>query len=244
MSDLRSRIKSLPVLGPLLESGWRRLTGRRDLCFTLMQSPLLSTAACIVKIGANDGASGDPIGQLLLRRPAMRCVFVEPVAHLLDRARKTWGDAPRFTYVNAAVNDGSPSTFFYLDPSARAHLPDLEIDPDQLGSFDRLHILKHPGGGRLAPYIRTMAVEGMSLDALFRHAQVTRLDVLHIDTEGWDWKILSQLDLTRWRPAHILFEHIHLDEIDKNAACDRLSPLYDIEVYGTDWLWSRKTPTA
>lgn len=240
-SDLRYQIKLLPILGPILESGWRRLTGRRDLCFTLMQSPLLSDNACIVKIGANDGAAGDPIGQLLIRRPAMRCVFVEPVTHLLDRARNIWGNSSRFTYVNAAINDGSPATFFYLDPLAREQLPNLEIDPDQLGSFDRMHILKHPGSERLTPYIRSMHVKGMTLDTLLRYAQVNSLDLLHIDTEGWDWKILSQLDLDRWHPAHILFEHIHLAEIDKNSARNYLSACYNIEIYGTDWLCSRKT---
>ncbi len=38
---------------------------------------------------------------------------------------------------------------------------------------------------------------------------------MHIDTEGYDWKILSQLDLNRFSPAIILFEHKHLTKSRK-----------------------------
>jgi FkbM family methyltransferase len=240
-TSLRSRIKRIPVLGTALESTWRAITGRRDLAYVLVRSRILPADACLVKIGANDGYLDDPTAQLLRRRPAMRCVFVEPVPQLLSRARQRWGTDPRFNYVQAAINDGSAAEFYYVDDSAKAQLPDLHIDPDQLGSFDRQHILKHPDGERLAPFIRSLAVEGMSLDALLQVTKLTRLDILHVDAEGWDWRILSQLDLNRWQPAYILFEHIHLTEEERDEAKVRLSPGYDLEVFGTDWLWTRKT---
>jgi FkbM family methyltransferase len=238
---LRTRFKRIPVLGPALEFTWRAITGRRDLAYVLWRSRILPADACLVKIGANDGYLDDPTARLLSRRPAMRCVFVEPVPHLLSRARQRWGTDPRFTYVLAAINEGRPAEFYYVDDSAKAQLPDLRIDPDQLGSFDRQHILKHPDGERLAPFIRSLAVEGMSLDALFAYTKLSRLDILHVDAEGWDWRILSQLDLNRWQPAYILFEHIHLTEQERHEAKARLLPGYDLEVFGTDWLWTRKT---
>jgi hypothetical protein len=46
-----------------------------------------------------------------------------------------------------------------------------------------------------------------------------RIDVLHIDTEGHDAKILAQVDLARWRPAVIMFESVHL-EASERAACE------------------------
>lgn len=241
---LRTRFKGIPILGPALEFTWRAVTGRRDLAFVLQCSRTLPADACLVKIGANDGYLDDPTAPLLRRRPALRCVFVEPVPHLLARARQLWGTDPRFTYVQAAINDGRPAEFYYVDDSAKAQLPDLRIDPDQLGSFDRQHILKHPDGARLAPFVRTLPVEGMSLEALLQHARLTRLDILHIDAEGWDWKILSQLDLNRWQPAYIIFEHIHLTGEERNEARARLAPGYDLEVFGTDWLWTRKPPAG
>jgi FkbM family methyltransferase len=239
-TSLRSRFKGVPVLGPVIEFIWRAITGRQDLAYVLRRSRFLPADACLVKIGANDGYLDDPTAQFLSHRPAMRCVFVEPVPHLLARARRRWGTDPRFTFVQAAINDGHPAEFYYVDVSAKDQLPDLRIDPDQLGSFDRQHILKHPDGERLAPFVRILSVEGMSLDALFRSTKLTRLDMLHVDAEGWDWRILSQLDLERWQPAFILFEHIHLTEEERSDAKARLSPGYDMKVFGTDWLWTRK----
>lgn len=236
---LRTRIKRIPVIGQALEFAWRAITGRRDLAYVLLRSRILPAYACLVKIGANDGYLDDPTAQYLSRRPNVRCVFVEPVPHLLARAQQRWGIDPRFTYVQAAINDGHPAEFHYVDAAAKQQLSDLRIDPDLIGSFDRQHILKHPDGERLAPFIRTLRVEGMSLESLFQSTKLTRLDILHVDAEGWDWRILSQLDLNRWQPAYILFEHIHLTAEERAEARSRLSPGYGFEAFGTDWLWTR-----
>ncbi|MBK7697246.1 MAG: FkbM family methyltransferase [Saprospiraceae bacterium] len=36
------------------------------------------------------------------------------------------------------------------------------------------------------------------------------IDLLHIDTEGYDWEILKQLRLAKYFPRPIIFEHKHL----------------------------------
>lgn len=238
--DARRRLKQVPVLGASLEWLWRALTGRKSLAFDLKRDRRVPRDATLVKIGANDGFTDDPFAELLESRPGMRCVFVEPVPHLLDRARAHWGDAPRFTYLQAAVNDGRDATFYYVDPQARRDHPDVPYEPDLLGSFDRNHILKHPGCDRFEPYIRELPVRGLSLDQVFQESGVSRPDILHVDAEGWDWKILSQLDLTRHRPLYLVFEFIHLSPAEAREARDRLSDGYTLETYGTDWVWRRK----
>ena len=53
--------------------------------------------------------------------------------------------------------------------------------------------------------------------------QIDHVDLLHIDTEGYDWVVLSQFNLERYRPTVILFEYKHLDETDLNRAVAHVS---------------------
>ena len=46
----------------------------------------------------------------------------------------------------------------------------------------------------------------MTIEALFQKNDIKELSLLHIDAEGYDWKILSQLDLECFNPKIILFE--------------------------------------
>jgi hypothetical protein len=60
------------------------------------------------------------------------------------------------------------------------------------------------------------------------------IDILHIHTEGWDWKILSQLRLEKYKPTWIIFEYIHLSIEEKKSAMDMLTSFYDLHERGTD----------
>jgi hypothetical protein len=47
---------------------------------------------------------------------------------------------------------------------------------------------------------------------------VGHVDLLAIDTEGYDWEILRTIDLARWHPRVLIYEHYHLDDADR-AGC-------------------------
>jgi len=57
-----------------------------------------------------------------------------------------------------------------------------------------------------------------------------QIDLLVIDTEGYDYRILQQCDLERLRPTIIMFEHQHLSPGDKAAAYERL------RTHGYTWM--------
>jgi FkbM family methyltransferase len=236
----RMRLKNLPWLGHQVERVYRALTGRKDMTFTIADSGKLRADGLMVKIGANDGAIGDPLVQLLPRYPALRCVFVEPVPALLERAKAAWGNDRRFTFVGAVINDtGQDVSFFFVPDEKLARLPALGIDARQVGSLDFAHVAKHLGVPNPQDFIAEITVPGMTINGLLEKTAPDGVEILHIDAEGWDWKILSGLDLCQWRPAFIVFEHLHLTAEDDAAACAFLKPYYSIEIYGSDWLCQR-----
>lgn len=192
-------------------------------------------AAFVVQIGSNDGKTGDPIYPLLQKNLTWKALFVEPVPYVFEQLKNNYPDNARFRFENVAINNGERLTFHWVDPKARESLPELPYWFDQLGSFDKQHILKH-FDGKLAPFIISAKLEGITLSTLFERNQIEKIDILHIDTEGHDWNILSQLDLKAHAPKFILFEHNHLTTTAVQAARDFLNDQYFLYPIGIDML--------
>lgn len=191
--------------------------------------------ARVVQIGSNDGKTGDPLYPLFQRHPAWRGVLVEPIPYIFAKLKSNYPDTNRFDLANVAIGEDGKVPFYFVDKKAINDLPDLPYWYDQLGSFDRGHIVKELDGV-LEPYIRSMEVESVPLSALLDRYAVGAIDVLHIDAEGYDWKVLQQLDLERFKPTFILCEHHHLKLEERRAALSFLDADYRIFEVGIDWL--------
>jgi FkbM family methyltransferase len=196
--------------------------------------------AVVVKVGANDGITGDPLYNLIHKHEKWKVLFVEPVPYLFDRLIGNYGHVPRHRFEKAAINDGTSCDFYWVGEDAAQELADLPQWWDQLGSFNKEHILKHLNG-RLAPFIRSERVIGLTIHQLFEKHDIHQIDLLHIDTEGYDWAILKQLDLSRYAPNVILFEHAHLSPNDRREALTFLSSLYNTTPIRGDTLACKKS---
>ncbi len=194
----------------------------------------------IVQIGSNDGKSKDPLFDLIQKNTNWQALFVEPVPYLFERLKANYGDDPRFTFEKVAINDGSQQTFYSVKEEAKNHIPDLPVWYDQLNSFDRENIVKHLDGA-LEPYIVETEIEGITLQKLLSKNQIQQVDLLHIDTEGYDWKILSQLDFKQYQPNVILYEHRHISEEERKASLNFLKRKYRIYNLGGDFICISKT---
>lgn len=185
----------------------------------------------VVQIGSNDGKTNDPLYDLFTRYSAWRGLLVEPIAYLCERLRANYPDTDRFAIANVAINQGTDLPFYYFDPQAKIDHPEIPNWYDQLASFDRNHLMKH-FDGMLEPYIRVLDVKGMTLPDLLDAESVAYIDLIHIDTEGYDWKVLQQLDLKHYSPDFILFERHHLSPEELAEALAFLQA--DFEVFSTD----------
>lgn len=194
--------------------------------------------AVFVQVGSNDGVSADPIRDLILANEDWRGIFIEPLRQPFERLRNNYGNEGRFIFVNAAVSD-TPGMrrMYYVSEDARTVLgEELPWYSDLLGSFDRQHIVKH-FGGRLAPYIREEQVKCMALSDILLEYGVERIDLLHIDVEGYDYNVLTQVNYARYSPAVILYEHIHLSSEDRKSAIELLKGYgYGVTEYSQDTL--------
>jgi FkbM family methyltransferase len=208
----------------------RKLRGRSSIFF--------------VQVGSNDGLNGDPLHNLIKGNPRWKGVFIEPVRYTFDRLRSNYNGDDRFVFENIAISESVGEVdFFYVSEDAKAKLGQLPYWYDQLGSFDREHIVKHLEG-RLEPFIVKERVKCETLNHVLSRNRVSKIDLLHIDVEGFDYNILAQVDFLRYRPDVILFEHRHLTSNNKRNAVRLLkSHGYTLGEFGGDtlaWLgWRR-----
>jgi FkbM family methyltransferase len=129
-------------------------------------------AELILDIGANTGAAA---AWFRAHYPAARIVAVEPNPNTVQRLRRNVGVDEGVEVVHGALTDSDGAVHF---------------------AADRLSMM-----GRLVPSASpdTEAVSGFTLASLLdRFAPHATVDLLKMDTEGGEWKILEQpLDLVR-----------------------------------------------
>src|SRR5687767_2699605 len=193
-----------------------------------------------VQVGSNDGVQGDPIHDLIINRKSWGGIFIEPVDFLFNRLRKNYGEAKRFIFENVAISTEKGSRkFYYVSEKAKSEL-DLPFWHDQLGSFDKSHITRMLGE-EISPYIIEGDVECLPLQEVLDRNRVDAIDLLHIDTEGFDYQVLSQVDIKRYKPLVILFEHHLLTDEEFVKARKLLRRTgYRLLHYGNDILAIRR----
>ncbi len=172
-----------------------------------------------IQVGSNDGLHGDPLHNLITTNKEWRGIFIEPVKYLFERLKNNYGSSEKYIFENKAIGSNSRIVeFFYVSESAKSDLgDDLPDWYNQLGSFDKNHILKHLNG-ILEPYIISDKIETVSLQNILDKYKIKAIDILHIDTEGSDYEVLSSFDLSICKPSVILYEHMHLSCIKKKLS--------------------------
>ena len=158
-----------------------------------------------VQIGACDGVSGDSC-HAFVRQGKLRAVLVEPVDASFQKLQQLYKEVPTVTLVRAAIGHSDGNVKFYKVKESGVQID--EFWARQLASFDRRHLLKH---GVASENIEEVEVPCVSLESLVRVHKISRIDLLQIDTEGFDGEIVKMALTLPEQPLCINFEHTHLD---------------------------------
>jgi FkbM family methyltransferase len=208
-----------------LERAPKALLGRRERELTPSLEHVAAhrmlerdVAFFFVQIGAFDGVSGDPLHRLIVRH-GWRGVLAEPQREHFERLEDTYRRQPGLTLRQVAVADRRGVRTLYTVAPRDDH---PQWAP-QVASFDRAQVMRHAGSmPGLAERVQPVQVHCVTLDDLLGEAPDGVVDLLQIDVEGYDAELIRMLDLERWQPAIVRFEHKHLSRRDHDAAVQRL----------------------
>lgn len=163
-----------------------------------------------VKVGANDGLTGDPCGDIFLRDRRWKGLLIEPVNYCAAKLMEIYADQSRFTIEQSAIGQKiARRPFFFMAQEAKEHIQELPDWYDQLGSFSRTHIEKHFDID-VSRFIIEKQVNVFPLSVILERRGCISPVLLHIDVEGFDYEVLKSLNFRKSHPDMILIEHKHL----------------------------------
>lgn len=186
----------------------------------------------IVQVGANDGRLNDPIYRWVNdHATATSVVLCEPQPEVLDPLRENYADHPRAAIFAGAVSSRSEPLVLhrihpdhwdglfadaagrrptYRQPSGKA-----TADRDQARRYARRHVRDDVDVDTI---LEAITVETCDLDGvLARTGLFTRVDVLQVDTEGFDDDVVYASVTDTRRPEVINFEIMWLDDPRREA---------------------------
>lgn len=158
----------------------------------------------LVQIGANDGELFDTLNNYI-KKYNTKSLLVEPIKENFEKLKKNYINFHNITFENSVISIKNEITYLYkVDPirikNYGDHIPGIT-------SFNKSHLINH---GVKKNDIITEKVNTISIINLLNKHEIKELDLLFIDTEGYDGKIVNDfLNNSSLRPI-IILEFIHL----------------------------------
>lgn len=173
-----------------------------------------------LQIGANDGFIYDPIHKFI-KRDNWRGIMLEPQPEVFNQFLiRLHSKRPEITVINAALD--------VIDGTKTLYLPAISNErwATGLASFNREVLVNKIKDGTLKrqalkegitisenedELITGQEIETISPETLLARFGDEKINLLAIDTEGFDYEILKMLDLGRITPDIILYEEVNFD---------------------------------
>lgn len=175
----------------------------------------------LVEIGAFDGIYNEPL-RSWLKSGAFRGLLVEPQPEVYQALVSNYADVPDLAFEQAAVSSENGTSLFWQQKVASDS--NSKLEGKSISSLQKDHLLRHTDttrGGK----IEAITVKTYTFDSLLEKHGITNFDLLQVDAEGADYKILSEIDFSRHHPSIICFEHAHMTFSQLNHLLGQLAKL-------------------
>lgn len=153
-----------------------------------------------IQIGANDGMHNDPLYHYLITSP-WKGLVLEPNPQMMAKLQMNHKDTmSELSFVNAAIGEGVAPILYLTGFNAG------------FASFSKEHVLKHIGVEH-EDKVTSVDIGLTTFSELLTHyPEFSKCDLLLIDAEGWDAKIILSIDFNVFHADLIIFEKIHITE--------------------------------
>jgi FkbM family methyltransferase len=184
-----------------------------------------------LQVGANDGKSNDPVHEYFSDY-GWSGILVEPQTDVFEQGlTKTYATNKKVILENVALGKTEGNLPFFRVAISKARWA------TGLSSFDRKSLEGHIENGYILrkaqdegvaipenkdALIETVLVPTMTVEGLLKKHNVSKINVLCIDTEGYDFEVIKLVDLKKVTPEVIFFESKNLSNGDFVAAKELL----------------------
>lgn len=195
-----------------------------------------------IQVGSNDGIQHDPLYKFI-KRDDWQGIMMEPQKTAFSKLSYAY-QRDNVHLVNKAIAaDNQPKKLYKIAFTE-------ERWASGISSFLRQHVEDRIADGHVdrqckkngitppqnkADYITFDEVQCTNFPSLLKEYDVKKVDILHIDTEGFDYEVIKLFDFSVLKPTVIAFEHTHLSKADYEACKEYLISLdYTLQAFNAD----------
>lgn len=166
-----------------------------------------------MQVGAFDGVTGDPMAAYI-QKYHWKGILLEPQTEHYRKLVAHYQGREGLTILNMALSDTDEKRRLYYVRTKDQRLPDWA---EQLSSFSKAIITRHeaeiPG---IKDLIESKEVSCITFQGIIDRYGLEKIDLLHIDTEGYDFEIIKMIPWMKYHPGIIYYEHKHLSQKDRD----------------------------
>ena len=157
-----------------------------------------------VQVGANDGVLDDPLREVV-KQNHLPGLLIEPLPDIFAKLKDSYGDQPQLRFENTAITANAEGTIPIYRVNGRAH--DVPHHWHGIASLDTATLLAQ---GVPKKQIERTEVRTATLTSVLAKHAITKVDLLQVDTEGYDFEIVRAALNGGILPAIISYEHCWL----------------------------------
>jgi FkbM family methyltransferase len=156
-----------------------------------------------VQIGSNDGTKNDLLHRYILKNE-WKGILVEPEKKNFKNLMNTYSLTEGLIFENVGIGTEKSEMLFYKVKDVTEQEPGWY---DQIGSFNKkVFLMNIEFGKNLSSRISIERLPVISFDDLLQKNSFRKVDLLHTDTEGFDYKILRSIDFGKYEIRMLIFE--------------------------------------
>lgn len=186
--------------------------------FTLVKEYLYREGKAInfIQVGANDGVRFDDL-YYSVTSGKWKGLVIEPVPETFERLKINYRGVSGVKPINIAIHPNKEfENVYHVNPEKLYKYPDWVYG---IASMLKSHLLNN---GINEEDICEARVECRRLDQLIADYKILDLDILQIDTEGFDCEVIKTIDFSVCKPRVIKFEWMNLSDLDKRDVSELL----------------------
>ncbi len=172
---------------------------------------------CFIQVGANDGVRDDNFRESI-EEFSLSGLMIEPQPGAFARLSSKYVDNPRIKTVNCAISRQTGHVKMYVFEDA----VEGSIQLDVFSSLDIEVIRRQKLACRIRSAITSIDVDALTFDQVSRLHGIEDVDILIVDTEGYDFEVIKMVDFSKMRPTLIQIEHQNLPPSETKKAIDFL----------------------
>jgi FkbM family methyltransferase len=174
----------------------------------------------IVQIGANRG--NDELTSIIKDIFVNKLILVEPMSKFNKSLLKCYEGIDNLFIENIAITDDvdKKSEVFYLHEKMDENVEQASLLKSHINK-----VFNRPEYTSDKPYdlqLIEMKVNCSTINELFNKYELKNIDILFIDAEGFDSKIIKSIDFDNFNVSKIYYENMHIDAVDMSNFLENL----------------------